>query len=155
MKISELRMWKECGEMLDNPPRMLDNQPFYYNKVGTNEISPKMYMYYSVIYYLEYRFGELIDGGLNFNLLTENTFLYYSTILACKRDVNSAAIAWQYSVNADLSSSEVLTATYMSTQTGVSWLSVHNTKQGYYQCYIDSTNRNTVGLYDTQKTTGQ
>ena len=69
--------------------------------------------------------------------------------------MNSAAITWQYSINADLSSSEVLTATYLSTQTGVSWYSVDNTKQGYYQCYIDSTNRYTVGVYDTQKTTGK
>ena len=81
--------------------------------------------------------------------------MFNSTILACKRVINSAVIAWQYSINADLSSSEVLTATYMSTQTGVSWLSVDNTKQGYYQCYIDSTNRYTVGVYDTQKTTGK
>ena len=81
--------------------------------------------------------------------------MYNSTILVCKGDVNSAAITWQHSVNADLSSSEVLTATYMSTQTGVSWLSVDNTKQGYYQCYIDNTNRYTVGVYDAQKTTGR
>ena len=100
-------------------------------------------------------FGELTDGSLNFRPLTGNIFLYTSTILACKRDVNSAAIIWQYSVNADLSSSEVLTATYMNTQTGVSWLSIDKTKQGYYQCYIDSTNRYTVGVYDTQKTTGK
>ena len=99
-------------------------------------------------------FGELIDQGLNFRPLTGNIFLYNSTILACKGDMNSAVFAWQYSVNADLSSSEVLTANYMSIQTGVSWLSVENTKQGYYQCYIDSTNRYTVGVYDTQKTTG-
>ena len=99
-------------------------------------------------------FGELIDQGLNFRPLTGNIFLYNSTIFACEGDVNSAAITWQYSVNADLSSSEVLEATYISTQTGVSWLLVHNTKQGYYQCYIDSTNRYTVGVYDTQKTTG-
>ena len=112
-------------------------------------------MYYSAIYYLEYKFGELIDGGLNFNSLTGNTFIFKSIILACKGDVNSATIAWQYSVNADLSSSEVQTATYLSTQTGVSWLSVDNTKQGYYQCYIDSTNIYTVGVYDTKKTTGQ
>ena len=100
-------------------------------------------------------FGELINGSLNFRPLTGNIFLYISTILACKGDMNSASITWHYSVNADQSSSEVLTATYMSTQTGVSWLSVNNTKQGYYQCYIDSTNRYTVGVYDTQKTTGR
>ena len=81
--------------------------------------------------------------------------MYSSTILACKGDVNSAAIIWKYSIEVDVSSSEVLTATYMSTQTGVSWLSVDNTKQGYYQCYIDSTNIYTVGVYDTLKTTGR
>ena len=100
-------------------------------------------------------FGELTDESLNFRQLPGNIFFYNSTILAYKGDVNSAPIAWQYSVNVDLSSSEVLTATYMSIQTGVSWLSVVNTKQGYYQCYIDSTHRYTVGVYDTQKTTGR
>ena len=101
------------------------------------------------------RFGRLINGGKNFQELSGNTFFFNSSLtLVCGGDVNSAAITWQYSVNVDLSSSEVLTANYMSTQTGISWLSVDNTKQGYYQCYIDSTNSYTVGLYDTQKTTG-
>ena len=104
--------------------------------------------------YIVYGFGELTDEGQNFRSLTGNTFMYNSTTLVCK-DVNSGAITWQYSINADLSSSEVLTATYMSTQTGVSWLAVDNTKQGYYQCQIDSTSRYTVGVYNRQKTTGQ
>ena len=92
---------------------------------------------------------------MNFRLVTGSIFIFESTTLACKGDVNSGAITWLYSVYADLSSSEMLTATYMSTQTGVSWLSVDNTKQGYYQCQIDSTKRYTVGVYNSQKTTGQ
>ena len=155
MKISELRMWKILNDLAKRSRLMHSS----YNTVVTNENFTKgvhvSRLYFSAIHYLDYRFGELIDGGLNFNLSTGNTFFYNSTILACKGDVNSASIAWQYSVNADLSSSELLKATYMSTQTGVSWLSVENTKQGYYQCYIDSTNNYTVGVYDTQKTTGQ
>ena len=100
-------------------------------------------------------FGELTDRSLNFRSLTENTFLYDSTTLACKGDVNSGAIMWLYSIKADLSSSDVLTATYVSIQTGVSWLAVVNTKQGYYQCCINSTNRYTVGVYNTLTTTGK
>ena len=93
---------------------------------------------------------------MNFRLVIGSIFIFESTTLACKGDVNSGAITWQYSVNSDLSSSEVLTATYMSTQTGVSWLSVDNTKQGYYQCQIDSTNKYTVGVYNiSHKTTGE
>ena len=104
---------------------------------------------------LVYIFGELTDEGLNFRSLTGKQFLYHSTRLACKDDVNSGSTTWHYSTNADLSSSEVLAATYTSTQTGVSWLAVNNTKQGYYQCRINSTNKYTVGVYNTLNTTGR
>ena len=92
---------------------------------------------------------------MNFRLLTGNVFIFESTTLACKGEVNSSVITWRYSVNADLSSSGEITATYVSTETGVSWLEVDNSKQGYYQCQIDSTSINTVGIYDIQKTTGK
>ena len=62
-------------------------------------------------------------------------------------------IAWKYSKNSDLSSHEDLNATYSSTETGLSWLDVDNTKQGYYQCQISSSSY-TVGVYDTSVTTG-
>ena len=99
-------------------------------------------------------FGELTDGGLNFRTIAADTFLYTSTILICKGDVNSAPIIWHHSINANLLPSVQQTATYMSTETGVSWLSVDNTKQGYYQCQIDGTHKYTVGVYNNEETTG-
>ena len=99
-------------------------------------------------------FGELTDGGLNFRTIASDTFLYTSTILICKGDASSASIIWHYSINADLLPSVEQTAAYMSTDTGVSWLSVDNAKQGYYQCQIDSTNIYTVGVYNDGETTG-
>ena len=93
---------------------------------------------------------------MQFRPLVGDIFLYNSTTLACKGEVNSGAITWLYSVNAELSSREVLNATYLSTQTGVSWLLVNKTKQGYYQCQINGTNRYTVGVYNVSKgTTGK
>ena len=78
--------------------------------------------------------------------------MYNSTTLVCRGDINSSAITWQYSINADLSSSEMLATTYMSTQTGVSWIALNNSKQGYYQCIISK--RYTIGVFNTKKTTG-
>ena len=97
-------------------------------------------------------FGELIDDGLNFNLLDNNVFLYNSLILACGGQENNV-ITWRFSEYSNLSSHEDLTATYSSTETGLSWLDVNNTKQGYYQCQINSSSY-TVGVYDTSVTTG-
>ena len=100
-------------------------------------------------------FGRLTDGGLTFDPFIRDTFLYnISTKLACMNTENSDAITWQYSSNADLSTSEEITPTYLSTETGVSWISVDNSKQGYYHCQIDNTNRYTVGIYNTELTTG-
>ena len=96
-------------------------------------------------------FGELTDEGLNFNPL-DNTFLYKSLTLACGGQENDV-ITWRFSENADLSSHEDLTATYISMKTGLSWLDVDNTKQGYYQCQINSPSY-TVGIFDTSVVTG-
>ena len=100
-------------------------------------------------------FGELTDGSLNFRTIASDTFLYTSTILICKGDANSAPIIWHYSINANLLPSVQQTATYMSTETGVSWLSVDNAKQGYHQCQIDGTHKYTVGVYNNEETTGE
>ena len=93
----------------------------------------------------------MIDGGLNFSPL-DNIFLYNSLTLACGGQENDVII-WKFSENVDLSSHEDLTATYINFQTGLSWLDVDNTKQGYYQCQISSSSY-TVGVYDTSVTTG-
>ena len=94
----------------------------------------------------------MINGGLEFNPLGANTFLYRSLTLACGGQENDV-ITWRFSDNSDLSSDEGLTATYSDTGTGLSWLNVENTKQGYYQCQIRSSSY-TVGVYDTSVTTG-
>ena len=62
-------------------------------------------------------------------------------------------ITWRFSKNSDLSVHKNLTVTHSSTETGLSWLNVDNTKQGYYQCQISSLFY-TVGVYDTSVTTG-
>ena len=97
-------------------------------------------------------FGELIDDGSNFNLLDNNIFLYTSLTLACGGQENNV-ITWKFSEYSNLSSHEDLTATYSNMETGLSWLDVDNTKQGYYQCQISSSSY-TVGVYDTSVTTG-
>ena len=98
------------------------------------------------------RFGELIIGGLDFNSLDVNQFIYKSLTLAYGGQVNDV-ITWRFSENSDLTSDEALTATYSNTGTGLNWLNVENTKQGYYQCQISSSSY-TVGVYDTSVTTG-
>ena len=72
--------------------------------------------------------------------------------LACGGQENDV-ITWNFSLNSDLTSDEVLTATYSDMGSGLSWLEVDNTKQGYYQCQINSSSY-TVGVYDTSVTTG-
>ena len=81
-----------------------------------------------------------------------NQFIYKSLTLVCGGQENDV-ITWRFSENSDLSSDEALTATYSNTGTGLSWLNVENTKQGYYQCQISSSSY-TVGVYDTSVTTG-
>ena len=94
----------------------------------------------------------MTNGGLAFNLLDANTFLYRSLTLVCGGQENDV-ITWKFSENSDLTSHEDLTATYSNTGIGSSWLNVENTKQGYYQCQISSSFY-TVGVYDTSVTTG-
>ena len=84
--------------------------------------------------------------------MDDNVFLYNSLTLACGGQ-NNDVITWKFSENSDLSSHEDLNATYSSMETGLSWLDVDNTKQGYYQCQISSSSY-TVGVYDTSVTTG-
>ena len=114
----------------------------YVIKLSLNIISPN----------LGDTFGELINGGLNFNLLENNIFLYRSLTLACGGQENDV-ITWKFSQSSDLSSHENLTPTYSDIGTGLSWLNVDNTKQGYYQCQT-SLSSYTVGVYDTSVTIG-
>ncbi|KAI6653670.1 Von Willebrand factor D and EGF domain-containing protein-like, partial [Oopsacas minuta] len=82
-------------------------------------------------------FGQLTNGRLDFVTLSDSIFLFNSNALAYGGEEN-IAITWIFSENSDLSDSEVLTATYSSTETGLSWLAVDISKQGYYHCQADS-----------------
>ena len=82
-----------------------------------------------------------------------NAFLFNSLTLACGGE-ESITILWKYSQISDFTTSEELTATYSSSETGLSWLDVDNSKQGYYQCQIGDGIRYIIGLYDQTITTG-
>ena len=99
------------------------------------------------------RFGELFNEGLDFQTINSNTFLFNSLTLACGGD-ESTTVSWKYSQITDFTTSEELTATYSSSETGLSWLDIDNSKQGYYQCQIGNGIRYTIGLYDQTITTG-
>ena len=105
-------------------------------------------------YFLVERFGELISEGLNFQTMNRNTFLFDSLTLACRGEEGNT-ISWKYSQISDFTTSEELTATFSSLETGLSWLDVDNSKQGYYQCQIGNGIRYIIGLYDQNITTGQ
>ena len=108
----------------------------------------------SAAYSIVERFGELINEGLDFQTMNRNTFLFNSLTLACGGE-ESTTISWKYSQISDFTTSEELTATYSSSETGLSWLDVDNSKQGYYQCQIGNDNIYIIGLYDQTMTTGQ
>ena len=99
------------------------------------------------------RYGELTNEGLDFQTINSNTFLFNSLTLACGGE-ESTTISWKYSQISDFTTSEELTATYSSSETGLSWLDVDNSKQGYYQCQIGNGIRYIIGLYDQTITTG-
>ena len=97
------------------------------------------------------RFGRISNGGLEFEELSGNTFLYDSQTLVCGGDGN--LVAWEYSQNADLSiSNTTLQETF--NYVDFSWLDVLNTMQGYYRCTISDPISFTVGVYDKTVTTG-
>ena len=100
----------------------------------------------------EDRFGKLTDGGLGFEELTPNTFLFDSLTLACGSD-GSNNIHWIYSQYNTIQGLGV-SATYNNAQLGLSWLSINITKQGYYGCSIVGQNHKEVGVFDPSLTTG-
>ena len=93
-----------------------------------------------------------MNEGLNFQTINANAFLFNSLTLACGGEEDDM-ITWRFSLNSNLTSHEVLTATYSGMGSGLSWLKVDNIKQGYYQCQTSSSSY-TVGVYDTSVTTG-
>ena len=97
------------------------------------------------------RFGELIDEGLNFQSINSNTFLFNSLTLACGGEKDTS-ISWKFSKISNFSTFEEITAT--SSETGLSWLDVDISKQGYYQCQIGSGIKYILGLYNQTITTG-
>ena len=105
-------------------------------------------------FFLVDRFGELINEGLNFQIINANTFLFNSLTLACGGE-ESSTISWKFSQISDFTTSDQLTATSSSLGTGLSWLYVDISKQGYYQCQIGNGVNRIIGLYDQSITTGQ
>ena len=103
---------------------------------------------------LDVKFGELTNGGLGFQQLDISLFLYPPLTLACGGEENDE-IVWKFSENPDLSSHVDLNATYSDIKTGLSWLDVDSTKQGYYQCQIGNSSSYRVGVYDNTVTKGE
>ena len=91
---------------------------------------------------------------MDFQTINGNTFFFNSLTLACGGE-ESTTISWKYSQISDFTTSEELTATYSNSETGLSWLEVNNSKQGYYQCQFGNGIRYIIGLYDQTMTTGQ
>ena len=91
------------------------------------------------------QFGQLVNGGLDFEALQNDTILQGSLTLVCIGD-GTSVIKWIYSQNLDLSNSEKVDATYYNREYGLSWLKVSDSKQGVYKCQINDTSY-TVGLY--------
>ena len=99
------------------------------------------------------RFGELIDEGLNFQSINTNTFLFNSLTLACGGE-EGTNVSWKFSKISNFSTFEEIITTSSSPETGLSWLDVDISKQGYYQCQIGSGNKYILGLYNQTITTG-
>ena len=91
------------------------------------------------------QFGQLVNGGLNFEVLQNGTILQGSLTLVCRGD-GTNVIKWIYSQNLDLSNIEKVNATYNNREYGLSWLKVSDSKQGVYRCQINDKSY-TVGLY--------
>ena len=96
------------------------------------------------------RFGRITNGGLEFEVLTGNTFFYGPQTLVCGSD--GSPVVWRYSQNSDLSDGSILTET--SNYVDFSWLDIDNTMQGYYRCALSNSGSYTVGVYDRTLTTG-
>ena len=91
------------------------------------------------------QFGQLVNGGLYFELLQNETILQGSLTLVCRGD-GTSVIKWIYSQNLDLSDNQEVNATIYNREYGLSWLNVDDSKQGVYKCQIDDKSY-TVGLY--------
>ena len=91
------------------------------------------------------QFGQLVNGGLDFKALQNDTILQGSLTLVCMGD-GTSVIKWTYCQNLDLSDNEKVNATYYNREYGLSWINVNDSKQGVYKCQINDKSI-TVGLY--------
>ena len=91
------------------------------------------------------QFGQLVNGGLDFEVLQNGIILQGSPTLVCRGD-GISVIKWIYSQNLDLSDNEEQNATYYNREYGLSLLKVDDNKQGVYKCQINDKSY-TVGLY--------
>ena len=119
--------------------------------LGSRDREPRHLVLLKIIIHLSVgRFGRITSEPLVFEELTGNTFFYEPQLLGCES--YGSPVVWRYSQNSDLSDGSILTETF--NYVDFSWLNVHNTKQGYYQCMISSSISYTVGVYDRTLTTG-
>ena len=105
-------------------------------------------------------FGEFINNYLGYNELEINTILYRNVTLICGDVINpsSSSTNWIYSQNNDLSMNNTVNPTNFGSQPGITFISVTNSQQGFYQCRIQKQDGNssvyTVGVFDYSITTG-
>ena len=79
--------------------------------------------------------------------------MFNSLTLACGGQ-EGTSISWTFSKIPDIATFEEITATSSSSETGLSWLDVDISKQGYYQCQIGGGIKYILGLYNQTITTG-
>ena len=105
-------------------------------------------------------FGELINNNLGFKELKVNTILYRNVTLICGDVIklSSSSTNWIYSQNNDLSMNNTVNPTNFGSQPGITFISVTNSQQGFYQCRIQKQDGTmsvyTVGVFDLSVTTG-
>ena len=121
----------------------------------------EIYFYLSyIILDLGELFGELINNNLGYNELEINTILYRNVTTICGDVINpsSSSTNWIYSQNNDLSMNSTVNHTNFESQSGITFISVTNSQQGFYQCRIQKQDGTmsvyTVGVFDLSVTTG-
>ena len=85
--------------------------------------------------------------------------MYRNATLLCGDTNTTRTILWSYSSNTNAENEETLPATGVNTTSGLSWIEVSTTKQGFYQCRIDKNAETvsvyTVGIFNDSTTTGK
>ena len=97
---------------------------------------------------------------MGFKELKVNTILYRNVTTICGDVINpsSSSTNWIYSQNNDLSMNNTVNPTNFESQPGITFISVTNSQQGFYQCRIQKQDGTmsvyTIGVFDLSVTTG-